>query len=90
MLGPTKMRATVTRCETSLITRPVLGQLLMLKFMLMDVVHFFVISNCGGEKVTKFPHDDTKTLYEHNSSFCTKVELRISETHRSLDKNKIK
>lgn len=33
----------------------------------MDV--FFVISNCGGEKVTKFPHVMIqKTLYERNSS----------------------
>lgn len=31
--------------------------------------YLFVISNCGGEKVTKFSHVMVqKTLYQHNSS----------------------
>lgn len=39
----------------------------------MDVC-FFVISNCGGEKVTKFPHVMIqKTLYEHNKLHLTPV-----------------
>lgn len=32
--------------------------------------YLFVIANCGGEKVTEFPHVMVhKTLYQHNSSF---------------------